>query len=116
SEVVTSPEIDAVAIVTPVSTHHALARQALANGKHIFVEKPFTAESRQAEDLIELAERKNLVIMVGHTFLFTRAVRKMKELIDQGVLGRLYYYDSTRVNLGLFHHDINSVWGRGPHH
>ena len=115
SEVVTSPEIDAVAIVTPVSTHHALARQALANGKHIFVEKPFTAESRQAEDLIELAERKNLIIMVDHTFLFTGAVRKMKELIDQGELGRLYYYDSTRVNLGLFQHDVNVVWDLAPH-
>jgi predicted dehydrogenase len=115
TEVVTSPEIDAVAIVTPVSTHHALARQALENGKHIFVEKPFTAESRQAEDLIELADRKNLVIMVDHTFLFTGAVRKMKELIDQGVLGRLYYYDSTRVNLGLFQHDVNVVWDLAPH-
>jgi predicted dehydrogenase len=115
SEVVTSPEIDAVAIVTPVSTHHALARQALANGKHIFVEKPFTAESRQAEDLIELAERKNLIIMVDHTFLFTGAVRKMKELIDQGELGRLYYYDSTRVNLGLFQHDVNVVWDLAVH-
>ena len=115
SEVVTSPEIDAVAIVTPVSTHHALARRALENGKHIFVEKPFTAESQQAEDLIELAERKNLIIMVDHTFLFTGAVRKMKELIDQGVLGRLYYYDSTRVNLGLFQHDVNVVWDLAPH-
>ena len=109
------PEIDAVAIVTPVSTHYALARQALENGKHIFVEKPFTAESQQAEDLIELAERKKLVIMVDHTFLFTGAVRKMKELIDQGVLGRLYYYDSTRVNLGLFQHDVNVVWDLAPH-
>ncbi|PYN34218.1 MAG: oxidoreductase [Candidatus Rokuibacteriota bacterium] len=115
SAVVTSPEIDAVAIVTPVSTHHALARQTLKNGKHVFVEKPFTATSEQAEDLIELAERKKLVIMVDHTFLFTGAVRKMKELIDQGVLGRLYYYDSTRVNLGLFQHDVNVVWDLAPH-
>jgi predicted dehydrogenase len=115
SEVVTSAEIDAVAIVTPVSTHHELARQALEHGKHIFVEKPFTATSEQAEDLIELAERKKLVIMVDHTFLFTGAVRKMKELIGQGVLGRLYYYDSTRVNLGLFQHDVNVVWDLAPH-
>lgn len=114
-EVLTSPEIDAVAVVTPVSTHYELARQALENGKHIFVEKPFTATSEQAEDLIELAERKNLVIMVDHTFLFTGAVRKMKELIDQGVLGRLYYYDSTRVNLGLFQHDVNVIWDLAPH-
>jgi len=115
SEIVTSPKIDAVAIVTPVSAHHELARQALEHGKHIFVEKPFTATSEQAEDLIELAERKKLVIMVDHTFLFTGAVRKMKELIDQGVLGRLYYYDSTRVNLGLFQHDVNVVWDLAPH-
>src|SRR5713101_743752 len=114
-EVVTSPEIDAVAIVTPVSTHYKLARRALENGKHVFVEKPFTATSEQAEELIELAERKNLVIMVDHTFLFTGAVRKMKELIDQGVLGRLYYYDSTRVNLGLFQHDVNVIWDLAPH-
>jgi predicted dehydrogenase len=115
SELVTSPEIDAVAIVTPVSAHHELARQALEHGKHIFVEKPFTATAEQAEDLIELADRKKLVIMVDHTFLFTGAVRKMKELIDQGVLGRLYYYDSTRVNLGLFQHDVNVVWDLAPH-
>jgi predicted dehydrogenase len=114
-DVVCSPDLDAVAIVTPVSSHYQLARQALQNGKHIFVEKPFTATSEQAEDLIELAERKNLVIMVDHTFLFTGAVRKMKELIDDGVLGKLYYYDSTRVNLGLFQHDVNVVWDLAPH-
>jgi len=114
-EVLTSPEIDAVAIVTPVSTHYQLAKQALENGKHIFVEKPFTASSEQAEQLIDLAERKKLAIMVDHTFLFTGAVRKMKELIDQDVLGRLYYYDSTRVNLGLFQHDVNVVWDLAPH-
>jgi predicted dehydrogenase len=115
SAVVTSPQIDAVAIATPVSTHYELARQALEHGKHTFVEKPFTATSEQAEDLIELSERKKLLIMVDHTFLFTGAVRKMKELIDQGVLGRLYYYDSTRVNLGLFQHDVNVVWDLAPH-
>jgi predicted dehydrogenase len=114
-DILTSPEIDAVAIVTPVSTHYELARRALQNGKHIFVEKPFTATSEQAEDLIELAERRDLTIMVDHTFLFTGAVRKMKELIDQGVLGRLYYYDSTRVNLGLFQHDVNVIWDLAPH-
>jgi predicted dehydrogenase len=114
-EVVAAPDIDAVAIVTPVSSHYALARQALENDKHIFVEKPFTATSQQAEDLIELADRNNLIVMVDHTFLFTGAVRKMKELIDQGVLGRLYYYDSTRVNLGLFQHDVNVVWDLAPH-
>ena len=115
NEVLTSPKIDAVAVVTPVSSHYELARKALENGKHLFIEKPFTATSEQAEELIELAERKNLVIMVDHTFLFTGAVRKMKELVDDGVLGRLYYYDSTRVNLGLFQHDVNVVWDLAPH-
>ena len=114
-DVVTSTEIDAVAIVTPVSTHYHVARQALENGKHIFVEKPFTATSEQAEELIELAERKKLRIMVDHTFLFTGAVRKIKQLIDEDVLGQLYYYDSTRVNLGLFQHDVNVIWDLAPH-
>ncbi|HXJ80975.1 MAG TPA: Gfo/Idh/MocA family oxidoreductase [Candidatus Methylomirabilis sp.] len=110
-----SPDIDAVAIVTPVSTHYELAKRALENGKHVFIEKPMTATSAQAEALIELADRKNLQIMVDHTFLFTGAVRKIKELIDDGVLGRLYYYDSTRVNLGLFQHDVNVIWDLAPH-
>jgi predicted dehydrogenase len=114
-EITKAADIDAVAIVTPVSSHYELAREALENGKHIFVEKPFTATSPQAEYLIELAERSGLVIMVDHTFLFTGAVRKMKELVDEGVLGRLYYYDSTRVNLGLFQHDVNVVWDLAPH-
>ncbi len=114
-EITASSEIDAVAIVTPVSTHYELAKKALENGKHVFVEKPFTATSAQAEELIELAERKNLVIMVDHTFLFTGAVRKIKELVDGGVLGPLYYYDSTRVNLGLFQHDVNVIWDLAPH-
>jgi predicted dehydrogenase len=115
AEVMGSPEIDAVAIVTPVSTHYELARKALENGKHVFVEKPFTATSAQAEELIELADRKNLQIMVDHTFLFNGAVRKIKELVDGGVLGPLYYYDSTRVNLGLFQHDVNVIWDLAPH-
>jgi predicted dehydrogenase len=115
AEVLTSPEIDAVAIVTPVSTHYDLARAALENGKHVFVEKPFTATSMQAETLIELADRKRLQIMVDHTFLFNGAVRKIKELVDSGALGPLYYYDSTRVNLGLFQHDVNVIWDLAPH-
>jgi predicted dehydrogenase len=114
-DVVTATDIDAVAIVTPVSFHYELARKALENGKHVFVEKPFTATSAQAEDLIELAESKNLQIMVDHTFLFTGAVRKIKHLIDDGTLGPLYYYDSTRVNLGLFQHDVNVLWDLAPH-
>src|SRR5881296_3259023 len=114
-DLLTSPEIDAVAVVTPVSTHFDLAKAALENGKHVFVEKPFTSTTQQAEQLIELAERKNLRIMVDHTFLFTGAVRKIRQLIEEGVLGDLYYYDSTRVNLGLFQHDVSVVWDLAPH-
>jgi len=114
-DILTNPNIDAVAIVTPISHHYPLAKKALENGKHIFVEKPFTASVAEAEDLIELAERKNLKIMVDHTFLFTGAVRKIRELIDNGTLGKLYYYDSTRVNLGIFQHDSNVVWDLAPH-
>ena len=110
-----STEIDAVAIITPVATHYPLSRAALENGKHIFVEKPFTASAAEARELIELAEKKNLKIMVDHTFLFTSAVRKIKELIDGGVLGDLYYYDSMRVNLGLFQSDVNVIWDLAPH-
>lgn len=115
SDLLESKEIDAVAVVTPVCTHFDLAKAALQNGKHVFVEKPFTATARQAEELVELAERKNLKIMVDHTFLFTGAVRKIRELIDEGVLGDLYYYDSTRVNLGLFQHDVSVIWDLAPH-
>lgn len=114
-DIVTSPDIDAVAIVTPVSYHFEWAKKALENGKHVFVEKPFTATSEQAEELIELADRKNLQIMVDHTFLFTGAVKKIKRLVDEGALGTLYYYDSTRVNLGLFQHDVNVLWDLAPH-
>jgi predicted dehydrogenase len=110
-----SAELDAVAIVTPVWTHYELAKAALHNGKHVFVEKPFTSSTAEAEKLIALADHKQLVIMVGHTFLFTGAVRKIRELVDAGELGNLYYYDSWRVNLGLFQHDVNVVWDLGPH-
>jgi predicted dehydrogenase len=115
SEVMTSPAIDAVAVITPVWTHYELAKAALENGKHVFVEKPFTSNTEQGEKLIELARRKNLKIMVDHTFLFTGAVRKISQLLDDGSLGKLYYYDSTRVNLGLFQHDINVLWDLAPH-
>ena len=114
-EITTSAEIDAVAVVTPVSKHYELAKKALQNGKHVFVEKPFTATVAQGEELIELAEKKNLKIMVDHTFLFTGAVRKIKEIIDDDMLGDIYYYDSTRVNLGLFQHDVNVIWDLAPH-
>lgn len=115
SELLASTEIDAIAVITPVWTHFELAKRALENGKHVFVEKPFTSTSAQASELIDLAERKNLQIMVDHTFLFTGAVRKIRQLIDDNTLGKLYYYDSTRVNLGLFQHDVNVLWDLAPH-
>jgi predicted dehydrogenase len=115
ADILNNPQVDAVAIVTPISQHFPLAKCALENGKHVFVEKPFTRRVSEAEQLIELAERKNLRIMVDHTFLFNGAVRKIKELIDSGTLGNLYYYDSTRVNLGLFQNDANVVWDLAPH-
>jgi predicted dehydrogenase len=98
-----------------VWTHFELAKAALENGKHVFVEKPFTSNVAQADELINLAARKNLTIMVDHTFLFTAAVQKIKQLLQDGTLGKLYYYDSTRVNLGLFQHDVNVVWDLAPH-
>lgn len=115
NEVLRSPNVDAVAVITPVWTHYELAKAALENGKHVFVEKPLTSNRAQAEELIELAERKNLTIMVDHTFLFTGAVRKIRELTESGALGNLYYYDSLRVNLGLFQHDVSVIWDLAPH-
>jgi predicted dehydrogenase len=115
NEVLRSPDIDAVAVITPVWTHYALTKAALENGKHVFIEKPFTSNSDQAKELIDLAARKNLTIMVDHTFLFTGAVRKIRELTESGALGDLYYYDSLRVNLGLFQHDVSVIWDLAPH-
>jgi predicted dehydrogenase len=114
-DVLRATDIDAVAVVTPVWTHFELAQKVLLNGKHLFIEKPFTSTSQQAEILNDLAEKYRLTVMVDHTFLFTGAVRKIRQLIDDNTLGKLYYYDSTRVNLGLFQHDVNVIWDLAPH-
>ncbi len=114
-DIINSPDIDVVAIVTPVSTHYALAKAALQAGKHIFIEKPFTSNSKEAQELIDIAKKNKVLIMVDHTFIFTGAVRKIKELIDSNELGDLYYYDSTRVSLGLFQQDTNVIWDLAPH-
>jgi predicted dehydrogenase len=114
-ELIKDPEVDAVAIATPVFTHYELAKKALEEGKSVFIEKPFTYTVAEGEKLIEIAEKRKLKIMVDHTFLYTGAVRKIKQLIDEGVLGELYYFDSIRVNLGLFQHDVNVVWDLAPH-
>src|ERR1700732_2242398 len=115
ADLLSSTEIDAIAVVTPVWTHYELTKAALEQGKHVFVEKPFTSDSNQAEELINLAAKKNLKIMVDHTFLFTGAVKKIGQLLEEGTLGRVYYYDSTRVNLGLFQHDVDVIWDLAPH-
>jgi predicted dehydrogenase len=111
----TDPNVDAIAIATPVSTHFDLAMAALKAGKHVLVEKPMTTSSIQAMRLIEEAQRRNLVLMVDHTFVYTGAVRKMRELVANNGLGNIYYYDSVRVNLGLFQHDVNVIWDLAVH-
>lgn len=108
-------ELDAVAVVTPVATHYQIAKEALAAGKHVLMEKPLTATAREAEELIELAEKNKRVLMVDHTFVYTGAVRKMKEILTSGELGDLLYFDSVRINLGLFQRDINVLWDLAPH-
>src|SRR5215813_10004655 len=114
-ELLADQTIDAIAIATPVSTHFDLAMQAIHSGKHVLVEKPLTATSEQGERLLEEAERCKRVLMVDHTFVYTGAVRKIKELIGRSQLGELYYYDSVRVNLGLFQHDVNVLWDLAVH-
>ncbi len=114
-EVLRDPAIDAVAIATPVATHYAFARKALEHGKHVLIEKPMTASVAEAESLTDIAAKRNLTLMVDHTFIYTGAVRKMKEIISRGKLGELYYFDSVRINLGLFQKDVNVLWDLAPH-
>jgi predicted dehydrogenase len=109
------PELDAVAVVTPVATHFAMAKEALLANKHVLVEKPLTATASQAEELIQLAADKRRTLMVDHTFVYTGAVRKMKDILTSGELGDLLYFDSVRINLGLFQRDINVLWDLAPH-
>lgn len=114
-DVLKDPSIDAVVISTPVATHYDFARKAMEHGKHVLVEKPATASVAEAEKLVEIAEKRNLTFMVDHTFIYTGAVRKMKEIIARGDLGDLYYFDSVRINLGLFQRDVNVLWDLAPH-
>jgi predicted dehydrogenase len=109
------PRVDAVAIATPVSTHFDLAMQALRAGKHVLVEKPMTLDVEQAVRLVDEADRRGLKLAVDHTFVFTSAVRKIRDLAASGDLGDVYYYDSVRVNLGLFQHDVNVIWDLAVH-
>ena len=112
---VNDPELHAVAVATPVATHFTLAKELLSAGKHVLVEKPLTATVREAEELIELARANQCTLMVDHTFVYTGAVRKMKEIVANGELGDLLYFDSVRINLGLFQRDINVLWDLAPH-
>jgi predicted dehydrogenase len=114
-EVVNDPEIDAVAIATPVSSHYGIACEALDAGKHVFVEKPLAQSLDEGWKLLELAQKKDRTLMVGHTFVFTAAVNKIKDVILSGELGDIYYISSSRVNLGIFQDDINVVWDLAPH-
>ena len=115
AELINDPSIDAIIIATPVSTHFELTLEALRKGKHVLVEKPLASTSDQARQLIDEAAARNLVLMVDHTFVYTDAVRKMRELIAKGELGEIYYYDAVRVNLGLFQHDVNVIWDLAIH-
>ncbi len=115
NDVINNPEIDAVAIATPVFTHRKLAIEAMKEGKHVFVEKPMASSVADALAMLELAEKQNLQLMVGHTFEYNPAVLKIKDLIASGDLGDIYYINSQRLNLGLFQKDINVVWDLAPH-
>ena len=114
-DIIKDPEIDVVAVATPVHTHYKFASEALCEKKHVFVEKPMASSTKQAESLIDLAEKYQRKLMVGHTFIYTSAVRKMKKIIDSGELGEIYYINSQRLNLGLFQQDINVIWDLAPH-
>ena len=114
-ELINNPEIDAVVIATPVFTHYELAKKAMMQGKHVLLEKPMADSVAHCIELINIAEQKGLTLMVDHTFLYTSAVQKMKELIDAGTIGTMHYFDSSRINLGLFQPDINVLWDLAPH-
>ena len=114
-DVLKNGKVDLVAICTPVYSHFEIAKACLEAGKHVLIEKPMTSSGEQAEILVNLAEKKKLKIFVDHTFVFTGAVKKIKELIVNGEIGDLYYFDSVRVNLGLFQHDVNVIWDLAPH-
>jgi len=114
-DIIGSKEVDAIVIATPVHTHFELAKRSLLQGKHVLIEKPMTSSVREADELIELATKKGLTLMADHTFLYTGAVQKMKEIIRTEVIGTPLYFDSSRINLGLFQPDINVLWDLAPH-
>ena len=115
SDLINDKEIDAIVIATPVSTHYPLAMQSLGAGKHTFIEKPLAGSVEQSRELVDLAHKENLILMVGHTFIYTPQVKKIKEIIDSGDIGEVMYISSRRLNLGLFQKDINVAWDLAPH-
>ena len=115
NDILKDSKVDAVALATPVHTHYPLAKVCLESGKHVLLEKPLASSVEQGEELVQLAAVKGLQLMCDHTFCYTGAVRKMKEILDSGVLGELLYFDSIRINLGLFQQDINVIWDLAPH-
>jgi len=114
-ELIAAPDLDLIVIATPSFTHFDLARAAIGAGKHVLVMKPLTTRTDHAEELCDLADRQGVLVAVDHTFVFTGAVRKMRELIERGEIGDLYYFDSVRINLGLIQTDVNVVWDLAPH-
>ena len=114
-QVIDNPAVNAVMVATPVKSHFRIAHAALQAGKHVLVEKPITPTSREAEILIAEAKARNLLLMVDHTYVYTGAVRKIRDLVAAGEIGDIYYYNSTRVNLGLFQHDVNVIWDLAVH-
>ena len=114
-QVVGAPEIDAVVVATPVRFHFEMAMKSLQAGKHTFIEKPMASSVAECKELIEIAEKKNLILMVGHTFVYSTPVRKIKEIVDSGELGRIQYISARRLNLGLLQKDINVAWDLAPH-
>ena len=115
SDIIDDGEIDAVAVVTPATTHYDIVKKALQAGKHVFCEKPLSLEVKECEDLCDIAQGKNLKLMVGNTFLYNNGVRKLKELYDGGDLGDIYYMVSTRTHLGLIRKDVNAIWDLATH-
>ena len=114
-DITDASDIDIVAVVTPVESHYTLGKRALENKKHLFIEKPFTSTSDEAKELIDIAQKNNLKIMVDHTFLFTGAVKKIKDVIQNKTLGDIRYFDSTRINLGIVQNDVNVIWDLATH-
>ena len=115
NSVFNDPDVDALVVATPVDLHYEFAKRGLEAGKHVFVEKPMTSSAVHSRELVELATGKNLTLMVGHTFIYSAPVRKIKEIIESGELGEIYYISSRRLNLGLFQRDINVTWDLAPH-